>query len=69
MLNEHDITFDERNIGTSEKDSQDLLARLPRVRTLPQLFVNDVSIGSTEDLQLLIQQGKLHALLDDSNST
>jgi len=66
LLEEHDIAFDERNIESSEEHKQDLLARLPQVRALPQLFVNDVSIGSTEDLQLLVRDGRLQALLDGS---
>jgi len=63
LLGQHNIDFDERNIGTCEKHRQDLLNRLPQVRTLPQLFINNVSIGSTEDLQLLIQKGELEELL------
>ncbi len=63
LLHKHNIAFDERNIETSDKDRQDLMTRLPTVRALPQLFVKDVSIGSTEDLQLLIQKGKLEGLL------
>jgi len=63
LLSEHGIDYDERNIGSSETHRQDLLARLPQVRTLPQLFVNETSIGGTEDLQLLIQNGGMEKLL------
>ena len=63
LLAKHKIDFDERNIGISEKNRKDLLNRLPQVRALPQLFINDVSIGSTEDLQLLIDKGELEGLL------
>jgi len=68
LLDEQGITYDERNIGSSEQNRQDLLTRLPQARSLPQLFVNGVSIGSTEDLQQLIQQGRLEALLEESGS-
>jgi len=63
LLGEHNIAFDERNIGTNEINRQDLLNRLPQVRSLPQLFINDVSIGSTEDLKILILKGKLEGLM------
>ena len=33
--------------------------RLPRTKTIPQIFVNDEHIGNDEDLRLLIQKGQL----------
>ncbi len=63
LLNEQGIAYEERNIGSNYKHRQDLLARLPQVRTLPQLFVDETCIGGAEDLKILIQNGDLETRL------
>ena len=67
LLNKQGIAFDERNLGSDEQHREDLLSRLPQVRALPQLFIDEVSIGSTEDLKILIEKGELNALLNKSS--
>ena len=63
ILQEQGIAFDERLIDSDEQHRQDLMALLPDVRNLPQLFIDGVSIGSTEDLQQLVQRGEMESIL------
>lgn len=53
---EHDITFggDRRN---------EMHARAPLARTVPQVFIGDVHVGGSDELAALDRQGKLDALL------
>jgi glutaredoxin 3 len=53
---EHDITM-----GGARRD--EMLARAPGARTVPQIFINDVAIGGCDDLRELEYEGKLDALL------
>lgn len=53
---EHDVTF-----GGKEKD--EMLARAPDARTVPQIFIGDTHVGGSDDLHALDQAGKLDALL------
>ncbi len=42
---------------------QEMEARVPGARTVPQIFVGDVHVGGCDDLHELDRQGKLDALL------
>lgn len=53
---EHDITM-----GGARRD--EMLSRAPGARTVPQIFINDVAIGGSDDLRELEYEGKLDALL------
>ena len=53
---EHDVTF-----GGTEKD--EMLARAPDARTVPQIFIGELHIGGSDELQALDRAGKLDALL------
>ena len=53
---EYDITM-----GGAKRD--EMLARVPGARTVPQILINDTPIGGSDDLRALENQGKLDALL------
>lgn len=44
---------------------QEMEARVPGARTVPQIFIGDVHVGGSDDLHELDHQGKLDALLAD----
>ncbi|MFU7528605.1 glutaredoxin 3 [Qipengyuania sp. ASV99] len=54
--NEHDITM-----GGPKRD--EMLARAPQARTVPQIFIGDVHIGGSDDLAALAASGELDTLL------
>ena len=53
---EHDITM-----GGPKRD--EMIARAPASRTVPQIFIGDVHVGGSDDLVALERAGKLDALL------
>lgn len=60
LLNQNKLTFTEYNISQSEHMAE-FSARLPRIRSIPQIFVDGEHIGNEEDLRLLIQNGRFNA--------
>lgn len=42
---------------------QEMEARVPGARTVPQIFIGDMHVGGSDDLHELDRQGKLDALL------
>ncbi len=55
-FNEHDITM-----GGPKKD--EMLARAPNARSVPQIFIGDTYVGGSDELAALENGGKLEALL------
>ena len=53
---EYDITMD--NVKRDE-----MRARAPGAMTVPQIFIDDVGVGGSDDLAALERQGKLDGLL------
>ena len=53
---EHDITM-----GGPKRD--EMLARAPMARTVPQIFIGDTYVGGSDDLHALDAAGKLDPLL------
>ncbi len=56
---EHDITM-----GGPKRD--EMLARAPMARTVPQIFIGDTYVGGSDELRALDDSGKLDALLNHS---
>lgn len=53
---EYDITMD-----GAKRD--EMVARAPGARTVPQIFIDGKPVGGSDDLALLERQGKLDSLL------
>lgn len=53
---EHDITM-----GGPKKD--EMLARAPNARTVPQIFIGETHVGGSDELAALEHSGKLDELL------
>jgi glutaredoxin 3 len=53
---EHDITM-----GGAKRD--EMLARAPMARTVPQVFIGETYVGGSDDLYALEESGRLDALL------
>lgn len=53
---EHDITM-----GGPKRD--EMMAKAPMARTVPQIFIGETHVGGSDDLHALEQSGKLDALL------
>ena len=57
LLKQYKLSFIEYNIAEA-KHMAAFSLRLPRVRSIPQIFVDDEHIGNEEDLRLLLQNGR-----------
>jgi glutaredoxin 3 len=55
-FNEYDITM-----GGEKRD--EMLARAPQARTVPQIFIGDRHVGGSDDLAALDESGELDTLL------
>ncbi len=63
LLESKDIEYRELNIA-DPKNLREFVKRLPRVRSLPQIFVNGEHIGNDQDLQIWANDGRLAAALE-----
>jgi glutaredoxin 3 len=62
LLNARDIPFEEVRVDLDENKREEMI-RLSKRRTVPQIFINDQSIGGYDDLAALAKSGKLDSLL------
>lgn len=62
LLNSKGVAFHEVDVSFNPKMRQWLLDRTGR-RTVPQIFINEESVGGYDDLAALDQEGKLNDLL------
>lgn len=62
LLDEMGVNYTELDIS-NEQYRNELVQRLPRTRSIPQIFVDDQHIGGFEDLQNLKEKGQLEGVL------
>lgn len=58
LLRERSLAFTERDIS-ADGHREELLVRLPRTKSVPQIFIGGAHIGGYEDLCLLDESGRL----------
>jgi glutaredoxin 3 len=58
----HHVAYQEVRVDLDEAKREEMM-RLSNRRTVPQIFINDQSIGGYDDLSALVKAGKLDALL------
>lgn len=63
LLQNKGANFDEISVDLDEKKREQMIEKSGR-RTVPQIFINDQSIGGFDELWALEQQGKLDPLLE-----
>jgi glutaredoxin 3 len=61
LLTAKQLAYTEMDITVAENRAE-LLKRLPRSRTIPQIFIDGEHIGGCEDLELLDKKGYLDSL-------
>jgi glutaredoxin 3 len=62
LLQSRNITFQEFYVDRDQSKLEEMM-RLSDKRTVPQIFINDKSIGGYDDLAALVKAGKLDELL------
>jgi glutaredoxin 3 len=66
LLDGKGVAYDEHDVTMGGPRRDEMQERAPGARTVPQIFINDLSIGGSDDLYALERQGKLNDLLADS---
>lgn len=63
LLASRNVSFDEVRVDLDNTKLQEMMEKSKR-RTVPQIFINDQSIGGYDDLAALAKSGKLDELLN-----
>ena len=63
LLAEKGVEYTEHDVTMGGKDHEEMLARAPMARTVPQIFIGETHVGGSDDLAALDRAGKLDALL------
>lgn len=63
LLTERNIAFEEIRVDLDSNKLEEML-RLSQRRTVPQIFINNKSIGGYDDLAALVKSGNLDGLLE-----
>lgn len=63
LLETKDIAYEEYDITMGGPKREEMLQRAPGRSTVPQIFIDGMGIGGSDDLAALNAQGKLDMLL------
>jgi glutaredoxin 3 len=63
LLDSKGVQYTEYDISMDGAKRDEMVARVPGARTVPQILINDTPVGGSDDLRALENQGKLDALL------
>ena len=63
LLDSKGVSYTEYDVTMGGPKRAEMVARAPGAQTVPQIFINDVAIGGSDDLRTLDTQGKLDGLL------
>ncbi len=66
LLDSKGVRYTEYDVSMGGVKRAEMVARAPGARTVPQIFINDVAIGGSDDLRALDSSGKLDNLLGTS---
>jgi glutaredoxin 3 len=66
LLDSKGVAYDEYDVTMGGNRRAEMLERAPGARTVPQIFINDVGIGGSDELHALERQNKLNDMLADS---
>jgi glutaredoxin 3 len=68
LLDSKGVSYIEYDVTMDAAKRAEMVARAPGAQTVPQIFINDVAIGGSDDLRALDVQGKLDSLLGASSA-
>jgi glutaredoxin 3 len=63
LLSNKGAAFNEFDISMGGPKREQMIARAPQARTVPQIFIGDVHVGGSDELAALEASGELDALL------
>jgi glutaredoxin 3 len=65
LFNRKNVSYQEINIENDDKLRELVIEKSGGRKTVPQIFINDISIGGCDDLYELEKQGKLDKMLSE----
>ena len=63
LLKGKGVEFTEYDITMGGEKRDEMIARVPGARTVPQILIDDVAVGGSDDIHALDRQGRLDPLL------
>ena len=66
LLDGKGIEYTEHDITMGGPRREEMLAKAPMARTVPQIFIGGTHVGGSDDLHALEESGKLDALLEQA---
>ena len=63
LLDSKGVAYTEYDVTMGGAKRDEMVSRASRARTVPQIFINDVAIGGSDDLRGLDNNGKLDTML------
>ena len=66
LLDEKGVAYTEHDITMGGAHRDEMRARAPLARTVPQIFIGETHVGGSDDLSALDASGKLDELLADA---
>ncbi|MCP5396714.1 MAG: glutaredoxin 3 [Sphingomonadaceae bacterium] len=63
LLEGKGVEFEEFDITMGGPKREEMMQRKPDARTVPQIFIDDVAIGGSDELHALDRAGKLDPML------
>ena len=64
LLESKGLEYEDLDIASDERHREDLLQRLPRSGSIPQIFIDGEHIGGSEDLEILNKDGRLDRMIE-----
>ncbi len=62
LLQQRGLAYQEYDVAATAENLQEFQRRLPRVKSIPQIFIDHEYIGSYDDLVLMAANGQLPTL-------
>lgn len=63
LFTQKGVSYKEIDVGVDQNEYQTMLKRAAPRRTVPQIFIDGVSVGGFDDIRALDQAGKLDPIL------
>jgi len=63
LLDSKGVIYTEHDVTMGGRKRDEMMARAPMARTVPQIFIGETYVGGSDDLHSLDESGKLDALL------
>ncbi len=58
LLDREGLAYVDYDVAANDSNRKELCRRLPRVRAIPQIFIDGEHIGGYDDLRLIMETGR-----------